>query len=287
LASTEQRRLAYDTALSSSPAGPRRGKRFLLLAVIASLCTTALLAIGILLFGNFGELEGRILVTTALLAGYGLLALPAGFLFDQARLGRLAATVVLLTATGFATAITAVWWTNEPPAALGKANATITVFAVASAQIAALAARRRASDPLYVRRLFTCSALLVLALAAMVAIAAWAEIGDERYFRILASVAVLDVLTVALQPILALNQSAGRTYRLRLRVEPGDTIDVTVQAPNLAAAAAKAIRPIERDGCEITGLDRVPLSSSTRPHYACSSNGRPTARDPQEKGVPR
>ena len=61
------------------------GKRALLLAVAACLSVSALLAIGILLVGHFGETEVRILATTALLAGYGLLTLPATILLDQGR----------------------------------------------------------------------------------------------------------------------------------------------------------------------------------------------------------
>jgi MFS family permease len=262
-----------------SPGSPRRGKQVLVLAVVVALCTTAVLAIGILLFGHFGELEGRILITTALLAAYGLLALPAGFLFDQARLERLAGALVLMTAAGFALAIAAAWWPNEPPAALGKANATATVFAVAAAQIAALAARQRTSDPLSVRRLFASSAVLVLAVATMVSIAAWAEIGAQGYFRILGSIAVLDVLAVALQPILALSRSRGSTYRLRVRVEPSGTVEMTVEAANLAAASAKAIRAIERDGREVTGLERLGPSPS--------ANGRPFRVRQQERGASR
>jgi hypothetical protein len=276
LVTTEERTQGKAPA---SPSAPRRGKRFLLLAVIASLCATALLAIGILLFGNFGELEGRILITTALLAAYGLLALPAGFLFDQARLERLAATLLVLTAAGLAAAIAAVWWTNEPPTALGKLNATATVFAVAAAQVAALAARRRESDSRSVRRLFVSSVVLVLALATMVSIAAWAEIGAQGYFRILGSIAVLNVLAVALQPILALSSSRAHTYRLRVRVEPSDTVEMTVEAANLAAAAAKAIRAIERDGREVTGLERLGPSPS--------ANGRPVLSRPQKQGASR
>jgi hypothetical protein len=56
-----------------------------LTAVAVSLVATALLAIVILLFGSFGETEGRILGATMMLTGYALVALPAGFLLDQSR----------------------------------------------------------------------------------------------------------------------------------------------------------------------------------------------------------
>ena len=51
------------------------GKRLVLGVVAALLSGAAALAIGILLFGDFGTTEGRILASTALLAGYGLLIL--------------------------------------------------------------------------------------------------------------------------------------------------------------------------------------------------------------------
>jgi len=53
------------------------GRRLVLLVAAALLCAAAALAIGILLFGEFGATEGRILGTIAILAGYGLAGLPA------------------------------------------------------------------------------------------------------------------------------------------------------------------------------------------------------------------
>jgi MFS family permease len=231
------------------------GKRILVLAIVASLSVTAVLAIGTLLFGDFGEREGRILTTTALLAGYGLLALPAGFLLDQRRLPRLAATLLVLASTGFGIAIVSVWM-SEPPAALPKSMGTVTAFAIASTQIAALAARQRDNDPALVRRLYAASTATALVLAAMITAAAWAEIGSSGFYRILAALAVLDVLLVALQPILALTRPVGIPYRLRILVEPDDMIETTVEAPDLASAAARAIRTIERSGREVTAIER-------------------------------
>ena len=57
----------------------------LLFAVAVLVSAAAALAIAILLFGHFGQTEGRILATTAILAGYGLLTLPAAMLRDQHR----------------------------------------------------------------------------------------------------------------------------------------------------------------------------------------------------------
>jgi hypothetical protein len=73
-------------------------KRLILLAVAVLLSGSALLAIAILLVGRFGGTEGRILGTTALLAGFGLVALPAVVLLDKERARRLAQTAVALDA---------------------------------------------------------------------------------------------------------------------------------------------------------------------------------------------
>jgi hypothetical protein len=231
------------------------GRRIALSAIAASLIATALLAIGILLFGDFGETEGRILGTTALLAGYALLVLPAGFLFDQSRLPSLAATVVVLSAAGLSLALATVW-ASDPPDQLGKTATSVTVFAAAGTQAAALAARRRASDPAPVRVLFAASCALALALATLAAAAAWAEIDDSLYFRIFAALAVLDVLLVALQPVLALARPRSAAHRVRLTVEPAEEIETAIEATDFAAAAAKAIRASERSGRRVLRVER-------------------------------
>lgn len=234
-----------------------RGKRALLRAIVSSLTTTALLAIGILLFGHFGQIEGRILMTTMLLAGYGLLALPAGFLFDQERLTGLAWTVLALASAGFALSAGLVWSGDDPPEELAKTAATIAAFAVASTQIAALAVRRHERDPESVRRLFVASTALVLGLALMATVAAWAEIDASAFYRALAAGVVLDVLLVALQPILAVARREPTTHRLRILVEGGGEVETTVEAPDFASAAARAIRTLERDGARVRGVSRL------------------------------
>jgi len=233
----------------------RTGRSIVLSAIASALTATALLAIGILLFGNFGQTEGRILATTALLAAYGLLALPAAVLLDQARLRSLATAVLTLAGAGFAVAVTTVWW-DDLPEQLGKSLGTFTVFAAALAQTAALSARRRERDPSSVRRLLVLSSWLSLVVAAMISTALWAELDHALYFRILGSLAVLDVLVVALQPLLAFARAPSAAHRLRLLVEPDDEIETTIVAADFATAAAKAIRKVERSGRRVLRLER-------------------------------
>jgi hypothetical protein len=226
---------------------PVSGRRVLLLGVAALVSAAAALAIGILLFGDFGATEGRILATTALLAGYGLLALPAVILQDQRRLPSLAAPVVALAVGAAAMSIAAVWQ-NEPHDLLAKAIGTVTGWLVASAQVSALAARQREQDPRLVRRFFTGSSALAAVIAAMFTGLLWAEIDREGYIRIFAALVVLDVLLVALQPILARARPTERVHRLRILVAPAETVELSVEAPDLATAASKALRTLDRAG---------------------------------------
>ena len=233
---------------------PITGKRLVLLAVAGLLTAAAALAIGILLFGDFGSTEGRILATTALLAGYGLLMLPAAILRDRRRAPALAAAVVAL-ALAAASLATVVVWSDEPPDALGKALGTATAWLVAAVLPAALMLRRSERDPHVVRVLFAASAALVVVLALMLTVLLWAEIDSERLARVFGALLVLDVLLVALQPILARARPGVSVHRLRVRVATGESIELSIEAPDLAAAAAKAIRAVEQKGDRVLGLD--------------------------------
>jgi MFS family permease len=231
----------------------RSGGRLVLLAVAGLLTAAAALAIGILLFGDFGSTEGRILATTALLAGYALSALPAAMLRDRRRGALLFAAVVALAAAAASLTTTAVW-SEEPPEELGNAIGTANAWLVAAVQAAALTLRRSERDSRVVRLLFAASSALAVVLALMLTTLVWAEIDSERYGRALGALLVLDVLLVALQPILARVRPRTVVHRLRVAVAAGDPIDLTVEAPDLAAAALQAIRTAERDGHRVLGL---------------------------------
>jgi MFS family permease len=225
-----------------------------LLVVAVLLSASAALAIAILLFGDFGETEGRILWTTALLAGYALLALPASMLVDQRRLPALAAAGLALAAAGAALAVAAIWM-EESSDAHGKAIGTVSSFLVASAQVSALVLRRPERDRALVRGLFVASSVLAAVVAAMIAVLLWAEIDSERYGRALGALVVLDVLAVALQPTLARVRPKVTPFALRLVLDTGESVDVEVAASDLASAAARAIRDAERHGRRVSKLE--------------------------------
>lgn len=75
-------------------------RRGLLPAIAALLSVSAVLAVAILLLGDFGATEGRILATTAVLGGFGVLAVPGTLLADRGRARPLAVAVVAAATIG-------------------------------------------------------------------------------------------------------------------------------------------------------------------------------------------
>jgi hypothetical protein len=230
-------------------------RRLLLSTVVAVLTLAALLAIGILLFGRFGETEGRILGTTIFLAVFGVLSLPAAILLDQKRLPGLAALLFALSVAGFAFS-TAGIWIGDPPEALGKLTMTVIAFGLAAAQTGALAAGWREHDARQPRVLFAGSTALAFVLAAVGSAAVWAEVDSQLFLRGFGAAVVLDVLLVTLQPVLALRRPQRR-YVLHLRLDEQGELDVTVEASGLARAAARAIDDAEHAGAAVVAVEVV------------------------------
>ena len=226
-------------------------RQTLLLAIAFLLCAAALFAIVVLLVGRFGPTEARIVGTTAAIAGCSLLALPAVLLTERGRWPRLAAlNAATAAATGVA-AVLVIWWDGE---LFGKVASTALFVAAATTQASALLARSRPADPPVVRRLFAGSIVSGSVVAAMAVIVTWAQFDSPGYARLLGATVVLDVLLVALQPLLARLQPRSRHYVLELTLDDGGVPLVEVDAPEIAAAAAQAIRGQERRGAHVTAL---------------------------------
>ena len=226
---------------------PRRTT--LLLAVAAAMTAAAGLAIGILLFGDFGGTEGRVLLTTLLLAVYGALAIPAAVLWDQRRLPGLAAACTAAVVVAAALTIGGVWL-NGDSQIYGKLTGTAMLLAVPTVATTALTARRR-------HRLFFPSVGLMYLSAALAIGAVWSGTEREGYFRVLGVAVVLAVLLAALQPLLLRVRRNEVECPLRVVDDTGRTVDIVVRADSLADAAARAIRAAEREGRHVRSVELI------------------------------
>lgn len=253
-------------------------RRPLLLAVVAALSGSALVAIIGLVSGEFGDTQLRIILTTVSLALAGLLALPGTLLLDQRRLRLLAAADLALTAAALGAVLFLIWaqWEDASGAA-GKAFVVSVAFAAAAGQASAVESRRAAADSRLLTGLAVLSHGTVVVVACMVAAAVLAEIDDnDAYYRALGAVAVTDFLFVTLRPVIrrfggapsapvqiicVLERPPERLPEdgYRARADAPDVIECAVRARDFASAAATAIRELERRGVRVVRVERAPV----------------------------
>lgn len=246
-----------------------RAERLFLVALIACLCLTALLAIGITLFGSFDETVGQILATIALLGLFSLVVLPAGILLDRDRAVPLAYAVIALAAIALVGALVLVWQVFEDSDEAWRIVSGLAVTAVGAAQIATMTGRLRAEDPEAVTRLYRASIGTGVGFVALVCVALAIEAEDETFYRVLGAVGVLNLLVVLLQPALrrlaATREPAvspGETvHRFRCTVDGARTVEYEVPAADFAAALATAVRELESNGARVTTIERLEPSA--------------------------
>ena len=232
-----------------------RWRRLLVLAVIASLAVTAALAIGILLLGDFGETEGRVLATTFAISVASLLALPGAQLIDQERALPLAWLTLALAAVAFVLFEHTIWSDDDSTA--WKRVGIAVVFAVATTQIAALTSRLRADDRPAVRGVYYATVFLGVFLALLATTALWEEIEDDTFYRALAALAVLNVFLVVLQPLLRRLGGERARFRVRIEVKPGGAEEIELAGRDFAAALADGVRRAERGGGRVVRVERL------------------------------
>jgi hypothetical protein len=178
-------------------------KRFELGLAAVAFCVCGGLAV---LFLLFGELEGaswKILTTTVVFGLYSLLALPGAKLLDQGRSSILAWSAVLLAALGLLWAFRIVWSGLDDADGSWRLLVTLTACSTAVSQVCATTARRQATDPASVDRLYAVSNLLVYSLAGIVTLASWNAVGSGALlWRTVGVLAAVDVLSIVLQPLL-------------------------------------------------------------------------------------
>lgn len=115
--------------------GRLRLKRLFLIALVASLTTGAVIAIGILLFGTFNQTNTRILGTLAALAVHSGIAMAVADSLERRRWPALSTIGLALFAVNFAFLVTCIWC---DVAANDEERATLTTLTLIGAYVLAI-----------------------------------------------------------------------------------------------------------------------------------------------------
>jgi hypothetical protein len=222
------------------------GRRLFLQTLIVSLCLTAAIAIGTLLFGDFEGEAARVIFTTIFLAIASALALPAGVLIDHGRVPVLARVALVTTAAALAVSLFALW-TDASDDWPWQLAATLSLCALLGAQVSVSTWPRSASDGPGVTWLYWIAIALSSVLVAVVSAAIWGSADEEGTARLIGALAVAAILTTLLQPIVRrLQRPARRDLELVLRLD---------EAPS-DAAVAEAVEALERHGVKADVVSR-------------------------------
>jgi hypothetical protein len=117
-------------------------KRAFLYALIGSVSISALIGIGVLLFGNFGNVEVRILMTTLTVTVTSILGLACGAYFESGRGRELPLAGVVLAVAAAMMTLLIVWNVGDKSEAFIKSTATVTLLALSCSHLSLLSLAR-------------------------------------------------------------------------------------------------------------------------------------------------
>ena len=117
-------------------------KRLFLYTLIASVAFSALMGIGVILFGNFGELEFRVLLTTLTITVTSIAGLACGAYYESGRGRSLPVTGMVLAISAAAMVMLIIWKTLDEPTTYVKATLTVTMLAVSASHLSLLSMAR-------------------------------------------------------------------------------------------------------------------------------------------------
>ncbi len=174
-------------------------QRTLLLAFILSLAGCGLCGIYVLIIGDFGDFEARVLATTASIGAASILGLAAAIPHEQRRwhpvglLGLIAVTAALMLA------LILIWRVVDESERMGKTLGIACTFAVAFPHVGLLGLARLHRRFDWVRALTVATIVL---LSIQICYMILAEDGGEGLFRLLGVLAIITVCGTIAVPVL-------------------------------------------------------------------------------------
>ena len=164
-----------------------------LISLLPSLVGSALIGIGIILKGDFGDTEGKLLGTTITLGLFTVLAIPGTIQLGRNRYYTLAGTAVVSAILAFLLMVVAIWsdglFGSEY---LNKVMVTVAVIAFASNHVALLLLATSTLRVIRVILMATFASIGVISFTLIISM--WTEELPVALSRLLAGFAILDVI---------------------------------------------------------------------------------------------
>ncbi len=177
-------------------------KKTFLITMIISLSISALIGIFVFLFGDFGETEARLLLSTLAIGGYSLTGLCCSVLYEKRKFTPLAISGMIISVIGFIYTLLMIWeaidfWDEGS----WKTLIIFIVLAFSTAHSCLLLLIK--SDKTLVNGALSATIIFVSIVALMLIVMTLNEFDlGEFSFRLLGVFAILDVLGTIVTPIL-------------------------------------------------------------------------------------
>ena len=177
-------------------------KKIFLITMIISLSISALIGVFVFLFGDFGETEFRLLMTTLTIGGYSLTGLCCSVLYEKRKLAPLALFGIVISVIGFIYTILLIWefidfWDEDS----WKALIIFLVLAFSTAHSCLLLLIKSNKSLVNIALSATLIFISIVALMLIIMVLNEFDLG-EFSFRLLGVFAILDVLGTIITPIL-------------------------------------------------------------------------------------
>ncbi len=173
-------------------------KKAFLICLIVSVGISALLGIGALLIGEFGEIQAKVLATTVSVSLFSIAALCCAAAAESGRGGVLPIFGIFVSAVAAILIVSGIW-SDADSETYWKTAASFAVVGAAVAHMSLLSLARLAPGHRWV--LHGAHAAIAL-LAVLIVSALWAEPEEEAFFRWLGIDAILATALTILVPIL-------------------------------------------------------------------------------------
>jgi hypothetical protein len=218
-------------------------KQALLRTVIVALVASALFGIYAFLFGDFGETEVKILLTTLSISYFSVTSLACAAAFEKRRGSTLAPVGLVVGILGFLVFIPGIWaewWDSE---ILGKSMAILAIFAFSFAQGCLLTLVPFKQS---IRWVFFATVVAIFALAILISGMIVFEADDEWFFRIAGVLGILDGCGSLLIPVLC------RLSREPIEIESNGPLNrIELSCPRCGHRDKYAVGTIKCGGCSL------------------------------------